>query len=508
MCAGQGKILGISASLRNARRQLGDVSLVDDLKGLKDEEALHAYLTQEAQIHLQNFEEAGRRDEAPFDQLYRNLKKLKGDKGLSNSEVALAAALWSAHQIGSEIQHVSLCSYFHENYGKNNLDDLKQLILDADGLLISTPVYFGDRGSLAQTFVNFLRNDPELLEGIKGKLYGGCAVGAKRNGGQETTLIYQLMDMLNLGMLGVGNDSETTSQYGGTGHAGDVGMMPEDSYGLATAMGLGRRMARVSTMLSQSRNFDLNGKHRVSFWVLQDRDQQAVRFIQQMLQEHADLAIEAKIFDISEQRVVRCLACDVCPTHVGLDEEYRCIIKGNNDDMKTLHTDFMETDAIIPVALSAVDREGLVSNYQRFIERTRYLRRGDYVFSDVLTAPLILEEVGAAENLSIRMTTSTMRHHTVLSKPMVAYMHQGSTINHDSFHQEFRRFHEEARRIAVGRLQAYSSGVNHLKYEPVGYVLSSAKDREDQKLLKRIAMIEDRVTRAKSMASDRVTPRS
>ena len=43
--------------------------------------------------------------------------------------------------------------------------------------------------------------------------------GAKRNGGQETALIYQLVDFINLGMLGAGNDSQRLS---GTIVAGDV----------------------------------------------------------------------------------------------------------------------------------------------------------------------------------------------------------------------------------------------------------------------------------------------
>ena len=57
------------------------------------------------------------------------------------------------------------------------------------------------------------------------------------------------MDMLNLGLLTVGNDSETTSQYGGTGLAGDIGTMPQDDYGLETAMGTGRRIARMIKMI-------------------------------------------------------------------------------------------------------------------------------------------------------------------------------------------------------------------------------------------------------------------
>ncbi len=242
------KILGISASLRNARRGFGSDSLINDIMEAKSQEQLNVYLKQEAAEHLQNFIKAGREEKLPFDKLYTNLKKLKGHKGLSNSEVALVAALWSAKELGAKIDHLSLSEYFSEVKKSKNIDDLKEKLINSDGIIISTPVYFGDRGSLSQTLIDLIRNDSELNNKLKNKIYAGLAVGAKRNGGQETTLIYQLIDMINAGLLGVGNDSETTSQYGGTGHAGDIGTMPEDDYGLETSMGTGRRIARVAKM--------------------------------------------------------------------------------------------------------------------------------------------------------------------------------------------------------------------------------------------------------------------
>ncbi len=90
-------------------------------------------------------------------------------------------------------------------------------------IIVSSPVYFGDRGSLVQSLFEFIESDPLLRQDMAGKIYGGLAVGAKRNGGQETTLIYQMLDMLDMGLLAVGNGHETTAQYGGTAKAGDVG---------------------------------------------------------------------------------------------------------------------------------------------------------------------------------------------------------------------------------------------------------------------------------------------
>ncbi|MGF7473839.1 hypothetical protein WFJ45_24230, partial [Salmonella enterica subsp. enterica serovar Minnesota] len=57
------------------------------------------------------------------------------------------------------------------------------------------------------------------------------------------------------------------------------------------------------------------------------------------------------------------------------------------------HTQLMGADAVVLAAYSPVDRGSVRSVYQRFMERTRYLRRDDYVYSNVLTAPLVFSEV-------------------------------------------------------------------------------------------------------------------
>ena len=271
------KILGIAASLRNARYGAGGSSLIKQLQSYENEDNLRSFLSDQARVHLQQFVDSGRAEGLPFDQTYKRLRSLRGDQGLSNSEVALASALWSAWREGCEIEHLSLGEYFPATGVNRRTDELKSRLRDADGILLSTPVYFGDRGSLAQDLIDLIRDDQQLKEDLRDKLYAGIAVGAKRNGGQETTLIYQLFDMIRLGLLGVGNDSDTTSQYGGTGHAGDVGTMAADGYGLDTSSGTGRRIAKVAQILELGRAAEHQGPDRVLFWVLQDRDNIALR---------------------------------------------------------------------------------------------------------------------------------------------------------------------------------------------------------------------------------------
>jgi multimeric flavodoxin WrbA len=500
------RILGIAASLRNARWGVGNRALIDEVLACRTEEELKQYLREQAGLHLNNFIESGRAEGLGFDQIYRNLQKLRGTRGLSNSEAALAAALWAAAQKGAEIAHVSLSEYFPYAEKARNLEELRAHLSWADGLLVSGPVYFGDRGSLAQGLVDLIREDPELKARLENRVYGGIAVGAKRNGGQETTLIYQLLDMVHAGLVGVGNDSDTTAQYGGTAHAGDVGTMPKDDYGLWTSMGAGRRIAHVATLMKLGASRELRAPLRFLVPVLQDKDGRALRFVQELTGELRD--VEFTILDVTGKRIARCIACDICPTHVDVDASYRCIIgPGPRDEMESLHQCFIGQDAVIPVAYSPIDREGLVSVYQTFVERTRYLRRGDYLLGDLLTAPLVLEEIGAHENMSIRMVTSFLRHHTVVTEPMLAVVHQGRVLNQGEIREQFGRFVERARRLTAGRLEGFARDFPPAlsKYNPVGYILSAVKDKEDEKLGARALMVEERRHRQAQDAEARLS---
>ncbi|MEC7641605.1 MAG: NAD(P)H-dependent oxidoreductase, partial [Nitrospinota bacterium] len=408
------KILGVAASLRNARWGIGPEKLIKDIQEIKTQKSLFEFLQKEADIHLNQFVEAGRKDGIPFDQLYGNLRRKRSESGLSNSEIILAAALWAARQNGAEIDYLSLTDHFSMTREVRNQEALKEKLLQADGILLSTPVYFGDRGSLAHDFIEIIKADDELVRSFSEKVYGGLAVGAKRNGGQETTLIYQLLDMVNLGSFGVGNDSESTSQYGGTSHAGDVGTGAKDTYGLNTSIGTGKRVASIANLLQAGETHQLKNKARIQFWILQDHEDKAENLLKKIILESKTLC-NPEIINLTSAEIKRCIACDICPTHIDIDEIYRCIIhKSPLDELETHHAKFVDVDAIIPVVYSGKDMETRQSNYQRFIERTRYLRRGDYLFTNVLTAPLVFEEVETQENMHIRMLTSMIRHHTIL----------------------------------------------------------------------------------------------
>src|ERR1700733_12061392 len=292
------KVVALSASLRSARRGKGIQDFLEQLRRIPNEEAFFEYVASEAQIHYQQFIDAGREKGLAFDVIYQNLHKLTGSKGLSNSEIGVAAALWTAHRTGCDIDYVPLSDHFGPREMRH-VDKLTERLRSADGLILGTPVYFGDRGSLAASFIDLLREPPELRSHVTGKPVSGVAVGAKRNGGQETTLIYQLAEFASFGMLAVGNDSETTSQYGGTIVAGDIGEGAKDRYGLKTAMGVGRRVARIAIEQSIAQKYEFRSQLRVTFWILQDANQFALNQVQALLQE-TKVPIDAKILLLDE----------------------------------------------------------------------------------------------------------------------------------------------------------------------------------------------------------------
>jgi hypothetical protein len=149
-------------------------------------------------------------------------------------------------------------------------------------------------------------------------------------------------------------------------------------------------------------------------------------------------------------------------------------------------------DILIPVIASPRDRTRVTSNYQTFIERSRYLRRGDYVWSDTLAAPLSFIEAVGYDSYSIRMMTSFLRHHTVMAKPMVGHLINGKVVNADQLVSELLNVLGAADRLTAGRLANARS--RDLRYKPVGYILSAHKDAEDEKMDRRRAMIDDRTT--------------
>ncbi|MFO1389033.1 flavodoxin family protein [Cellvibrio sp.] len=470
-----GTILGLSASLRGARQGKGVDDLCSDLMGIDTKEDLFTYLETETKSLAALYEQAQVDGYSQLQNLIELNKNTYVKHGLSNCEAALAAGLWGCLQEKQDIVYCNLSRYFPESGNTKFLEELEEIILKSDGFLLSGPVYFGDRSSIAQEFIEFLSKSEKCRDHVRNKIFGGISVGAKRNGGQETSLIYQLIDLINLNMVGVGNDYGSTSQYGGTVVAGDIGTAAKDSYGLATAIDTGKRVARMTKMLSVETMIP-NQKARVEIWLVQDDEMSfGLRTISNLIKqtsglEQADIVIR----DFTTSQIHRCIACDICPISPGKAQEYRCVITKKDDLFVAEHPHLINVDAVLIAAYSPIDRSNINSVYQKFVERTRYLRRDDYALSDVLVAPFVISEINSNQNLHLRMVTSLIRHHTMIHHPVLVYKYQDKLLDLTAAEYQLRSFVEYATKCATTKVQNSSIKTS---YNPIGYVISAQSNQ-------------------------------
>ena len=123
--------------------------------------------------------------------MYEYIEECARRKSVSNTEGCAIAAAYGARQEDVDVEYIRLNQHISRAGKLRNAGQLLDGVASADGLLFLSPVYFGDRSSLLFDFFKLLRKRQVSLEG---KVCGMISVGAKRNGGQETTNIFTLFD--------------------------------------------------------------------------------------------------------------------------------------------------------------------------------------------------------------------------------------------------------------------------------------------------------------------------
>lgn len=123
------------------------------------------------------------------------------------------------------------------------LEETLEALARAHGLLVASPVYFGEISGQLKSFWDLtrrLRSRKSLLNVVGGAL----SVGAARFGGQETTLGAIHNMMLIQGMIVVGNGHIDND----AGHYGAAAQQPaaEDEGGLKRAHVLAKRVVQVA----------------------------------------------------------------------------------------------------------------------------------------------------------------------------------------------------------------------------------------------------------------------
>ncbi|MDD6286547.1 MAG: flavodoxin family protein [Methanobacteriaceae archaeon] len=127
----------------------------------------------------------------------------------------------------------------------DDMIDITEIVRDADGIIMSSPVYFGDMTGLAKTFIDRLR-PLRNNHALKNTVCGAISTGGFRNGGQESTIASIHDFFLIQGAIIIG-DNRPTAHYGGTG----AGNTSADDVGIETSVNLATRMVDVLRLVNE-----------------------------------------------------------------------------------------------------------------------------------------------------------------------------------------------------------------------------------------------------------------
>lgn len=381
----------------------------------------------------------------------RKVMDVLDNHSLCNSEILAAASLAGARAGQSEVAYYPLCELFprkdrrifEPGSGSDpslvNLDtldineDALSALLDdlqsCQGIVLATPVYFGDRSSVANKFLQLAN----VRKRVQDKVYGVVSVGAKRNGGQETCNIFSLYEMLHQGVFGVGN-GQPTSQYGGTAVGGDLGKVVDDPWGLATAFGTGQKVAQISRLIECGLKNVFDGPKKVVFLQAMDTKEQKLRkhlncLIDEVSKLHPQMSFS--IVNLTEHDIYRCLGCKLCPKDGDTSCEHpQCSIQHEEDYLETARTKLLDADGVVVCGVNPSNVDDLVTRYQVFTERMRSIRRNNYELSNKLFAGMCYHDFSATVNPihSLKVMVSYIRHNTVMYRPIEIFEFDGKPL--------------------------------------------------------------------------------
>ncbi|MHB1702959.1 MAG: flavodoxin family protein [bacterium] len=184
-----------------------------------------------------------------------------------NTSLAIKSALDGVMQKGGIVNLINLvdeninhCDACNHCKGLCIYDDamtkIGQMLIDSDGLIVATPVYFGGITSLLKVFIERTRIYRHNNFSFANKVFGAISVAGRRNGGQETAIIELYIAFVRHGMIIV-NNGQGTSQYGGTVWAGSSGEANHDHWGLLTCQNVGIRVTEIARLIKAGK-FILN----------------------------------------------------------------------------------------------------------------------------------------------------------------------------------------------------------------------------------------------------------
>ncbi len=117
------------------------------------------------------------------------------------------------------------------------------------GIIIGTPVYFGNMTALCKAFIDRFIAFRKANFALSDKVAGVIAVGGARNGGQELTVQSVQAALFAQEMIVVG-DGRPSARFGATVWSGGKKDVTDDEFGMSTARNLGRRVAELALRLA------------------------------------------------------------------------------------------------------------------------------------------------------------------------------------------------------------------------------------------------------------------
>lgn len=335
-----------------------------------------------------------------MDQAYDLIYRLASERRISNTEGAMIAAAAGVLNQGAAFAAVRVAD--HLGGDGPGLAELARRHQAAEGLVVASPVYFGDRSSQIQAWLEAVAGSGSLP--LMGQVVGFVSVGAKRNGGQETTNILGLADCMALGASVVGN-GPPTSQFGGTIQAGDLGSVLDDNFGLQTAFGTGKHVGRLIGCPPAAGK---GPKPRL----LVIYTARPPKGLKALLAESLPAGLEVEELCLDDWSLGRCLACSPCPPLARQDSAYPC---AQDDDMQRLRQALLAADGLLIVGALCGGRDLLA--WQVFAERTRFIRRHDFELSDLPMGLVQCLDRPGQGNFGLRAVNLCLRHNAIMVGP-------------------------------------------------------------------------------------------
>lgn len=146
---------------------------------------------------------------------------------------------------------------------KDECQKILDMMVEADGFAVATPVYFGMPSDLFSKFIMRTRVLRHQDFKLANKPVGVMAIAGRRSGGAETAIMTTWLPFIRNGCLIVGN-GDRTGQFGTMGWAGPRGHIMSDEWGLEQARQTVERIREVA-MLIKAGTESLDYQHPMKF---------------------------------------------------------------------------------------------------------------------------------------------------------------------------------------------------------------------------------------------------